>query len=188
MRERIDVGALEAEVTAASHGAVVTFVGVVRDRSDSGQLVRYLEYEAYDEMALRQMDAIARQIEEQWPGCSVAIIGWAARDRRSKRGHRRCDCSPRRGVRSLSPGHRLPQRDRSYLEKEVFQDGEAWVGREPDPDRLALSTPGVAPWFREQTAGWMQPGTLGAANRLQTPFQPRSRRAMPPFVQPAAPS
>jgi MoaE-MoaD fusion protein len=130
VRERIDVGVLEAQVAAASHGAVVTFVGVVRDRSDSGKLVRYLEYEAYDEMALRQMDAIARQIEEQWPGSSVAIE------------HRvgRLEIGEASVAIAVATTHRAGAFEACRLaidrlketvpiwKKEVFQDGEAWVG------------------------------------------------------------
>jgi len=44
VRDPIDMRTLEAEVAAARHGAVVTFAGVVREMSDSGRPVRYLEY------------------------------------------------------------------------------------------------------------------------------------------------
>ena len=80
VREWINTRALEAEVTAARHGAVVTFVGVVRELSDSGKLVRCLEYEAYDEMALAKTEAIARQVEERWPGSAIAIEHRVGRD------------------------------------------------------------------------------------------------------------
>jgi molybdopterin synthase catalytic subunit len=130
VEESIDVRALEAEVAAARHGAVVTFVGVVRETSDSGKLVRYLEYEAYDDLALREMEAIVRQIEEQWPGCSVAIE------------HRvgRLEIGESSVAIAVASAHRAAAFEacRAAIDrlketvpiwkKEVFLDGEAWVG------------------------------------------------------------
>ena len=69
----IDVAALEESVTGASHGAVVTFVGRARDRSDDGREVVELDYEAYPEMAAAVLDAIAREAEERW-GARVAVV------------------------------------------------------------------------------------------------------------------
>ncbi len=55
-------------------GAVVTFVGVVRGETD-GREVRYLEYEAYPEMAEQVLRQIADEVREQWPDIrDVAIL------------------------------------------------------------------------------------------------------------------
>jgi molybdopterin synthase catalytic subunit len=51
---------------------VVSFVGTVRDRA-RGRVIRQLEYEAYPGMAEREMEKIARQAADQWPGARVAI-------------------------------------------------------------------------------------------------------------------
>jgi molybdopterin converting factor subunit 1 len=128
--DRIDVRALEAEVVDARHGAVVTFVGVVRETSDSGKLVRYLEYEAYDEMALHEMEAIARQVEERWPGSRIAIehrigrleIGEASVAIAVATAHRAAAFEACRFTID-----RLKQTVPIW-KKEVFLDGEAWVG------------------------------------------------------------
>jgi molybdopterin synthase catalytic subunit len=82
----IDVPGLEAAVAASGHGAVVTFVGRARDRSDDGREVLELEYEAYPEMATATLAEIVGEAEERWPGCVAAVvhrvglvpIGWAA--------------------------------------------------------------------------------------------------------------
>jgi molybdopterin synthase catalytic subunit len=55
-------------------GAVVTFVGVVRNES-RGKRVSYLEYEAYPPMAEKQMRQVAQEIAERWPAVvAVALV------------------------------------------------------------------------------------------------------------------
>ena len=62
----IDVSELVARVTEPGAGAVVTFLGVVRD-NNLGRSVNYLEYEAYTEMALEKMQQVVDEIRRQWP-------------------------------------------------------------------------------------------------------------------------
>lgn len=69
---RIDVAALEA-IAGRQHGAVVTFIGRARNRSDDGRVVSELEYEAYPEMAATALDEIAGDAERQF-GCAVAVV------------------------------------------------------------------------------------------------------------------
>jgi molybdopterin synthase catalytic subunit len=61
-----------ARVKGPGMGGIVTFVGAVRDHA-RGHEVRHLEYETYPEMAVREMDKIAAQAAERWPGTRVAI-------------------------------------------------------------------------------------------------------------------
>lgn len=63
---------LYAEMTHAGAGAVDLFVGVVRDNSE-GRAVSKLEYQAYEAMAIREMDRICGEIEQEWPGVRVAV-------------------------------------------------------------------------------------------------------------------
>jgi len=56
---------LVAAVMDETVGAVVTFVGVVRGFS-RGKRVRYLEYEAYAEMAEQKLAEIAGEIRARW--------------------------------------------------------------------------------------------------------------------------
>jgi molybdopterin synthase catalytic subunit len=49
-----------------ANGALVTFLGVVRCETD-GHQVRYLEYEAYREMAEEALARIGEEIRERWP-------------------------------------------------------------------------------------------------------------------------
>ena len=61
-----------ARVTGPDAGGVVTFVGNVRDHA-RGRSIRYLEYEAYPEMAELEMQKIADEAGKRWPGTRVAI-------------------------------------------------------------------------------------------------------------------
>lgn len=63
--DAIDVGALARRVAGPRNGAVLTFVGQVRDNS-RGRVVSYLEYDAYTPMAEKQMRRIAADAMERW--------------------------------------------------------------------------------------------------------------------------
>ena len=68
----LDVGSVVARVSGPGMGGIVTFVGTVRDRA-RGRSIRHLEYEAYPEMAEREMRKIADEAGRRWPGTRVAI-------------------------------------------------------------------------------------------------------------------
>ena len=68
----LDVEAAVARVSGPDAGGIVTFAGAVRNHS-RGHSIQHLEYEAYPEMALREMDKIVLEAARRWPGCRVAI-------------------------------------------------------------------------------------------------------------------
>ena len=80
-RPRISIGpealALDDVVAAVAgageRGGVVTFAGVVRREGHALRDVVRLEYEAYTEMALEVLTAIADELERELPGARVAI-------------------------------------------------------------------------------------------------------------------
>lgn len=53
-------------------GGIVSFIGAVRNHA-RGHQIEYLEYEAYPEMAEREMEKIAAEAASKWPGTRVAI-------------------------------------------------------------------------------------------------------------------
>ena len=53
-------------------GAIVTFLGLVRNHN-LGRSVRYLEYEAYEPLALKTFERIAREIADRWPSARLAL-------------------------------------------------------------------------------------------------------------------
>jgi molybdopterin synthase catalytic subunit len=71
-REPLDRNALVEAVTHASVGGIVIFEGVVRDNA-RGKQVRYLEYDAYIEMAKEQIRAIVAEAERRWGVERVAV-------------------------------------------------------------------------------------------------------------------
>jgi molybdopterin synthase catalytic subunit len=72
--EPIDIAALEAHVRSEHCGAVVTFCGIVRDRSDEGRPVTGLSYEAHDAMAAAEFERIAAQAAGNFGECRIAVI------------------------------------------------------------------------------------------------------------------
>ena len=68
----IDVAALILEASDKSCGAVVTFLGTVREVND-GRAVTGIDYSAYRGMAEREMAAIVREVEHKF-GVTRVII------------------------------------------------------------------------------------------------------------------
>ena len=60
-------------VTTPGSGAIVTFDGTVRDNA-RGKPVTHLYYEAYPEMALKELHKIRDQAMQRWPLNEVSII------------------------------------------------------------------------------------------------------------------
>jgi molybdopterin synthase catalytic subunit len=60
-------------VCRPSDGGIVVFLGVVRD-SSHGKQIRYLEYDAYVEMAEQEMSAIAAEVTRRWATDHVAMV------------------------------------------------------------------------------------------------------------------
>jgi molybdopterin synthase catalytic subunit len=71
-REPLDRDALIAAVSHASVGGIVVFEGVVRDNA-RGKQVRYLEYDAYEEMALPQIRTIITEAQRRWGVECIAL-------------------------------------------------------------------------------------------------------------------
>ena len=72
-REPIDVRALIADVVRSANGAVLLFLGVVRDVND-GRAVTGIEYSAYEAMAARELEAIAHEASDRFASPDVVIV------------------------------------------------------------------------------------------------------------------
>ena len=68
----LDPVAVAAAVTRDADGAVITFVGLVRDHN-AGRRVLWLDYEAFAPLALRAFEQIAGEAAASWPQVHVAI-------------------------------------------------------------------------------------------------------------------
>ena len=123
----LDVAALEAQVAATGCGAVLTFVGTVRDNFD-GRPVAGLDYEVYAEMAVPVMEQICAEVALQWPGARVVIA--------HRTGH--LDLGEPSVVIAVAAPHRgaVYEASRYAIEalkarvpiwkKELYSDGSAW--------------------------------------------------------------
>jgi molybdopterin synthase catalytic subunit len=65
--EPLPVETATAWATTPASGAVVTFLGVVRDHSEGREGVRGLSYEAYEEAAQRRLEAVVAETRTRWP-------------------------------------------------------------------------------------------------------------------------
>lgn len=70
--EPLDADALVSLVGAQGDGAVVTFAGLVRDHNQ-GRRVQFLDYEAYEPLAVRALQRIVDEAKAQWPSARVAV-------------------------------------------------------------------------------------------------------------------
>ena len=68
----IDASALELSIRLASHGASVVFSGVVRDHHQ-GRAVESIDYEAYQPMAEKEMDAVIEAVHASFPDVAIAV-------------------------------------------------------------------------------------------------------------------
>jgi len=68
----LDLSSLLNFVSAPEAGAVVAFIGTVR-RFSHEKVVEALHYEAYEPMALKELEGIAEEMRRRWNLCKVAI-------------------------------------------------------------------------------------------------------------------
>ena len=70
----LDAQALTAEMgcPGAGDGAVTTFIGLVREQNQ-GRRVSFLEYEAYEPLAVRALERILDEARETWPTARLGV-------------------------------------------------------------------------------------------------------------------
>jgi molybdopterin synthase catalytic subunit len=129
--EVLDPRQVEAMVASNSAGAIVTFIGTVRDHARDRD-VTALEYEAYAPAAVKMLAQIGAEVADRWPGVEIAIshrIGYLVPGEASV-------------VIACSSAHRdAAYHASSYAitrikeivpiwKKEHYADGAVWVGSE----------------------------------------------------------
>jgi len=144
VREPIDMAALARLVRAPEDGAVVTFDGFVRNQSHNRPTL-YLDYEAYESMALAKMREIGLQIHEKYRIHRVAMV------------HRlgRLEIGETSVFIAVSAPHRAAAFDACRFaidtlkrtvpiwKKEYFEDGAVWADGELPP--VPAATPRAKP-------------------------------------------
>jgi molybdopterin synthase catalytic subunit len=122
---------VESSVHRESHGALATFLGVVRDHNE-GRRVLYLEYEAYPEMAEGKMRQIGEEIQERWPDVQLAIVHRVGRLEIGEISVAIVAASPHR-AEAFAACREAIERLKAEVpiwKKEFFEDGSVWIGRE----------------------------------------------------------
>jgi molybdopterin synthase catalytic subunit len=72
-REPIDANALLAAASRPGAGAVVLFLGTTREMT-AGRRTVTLDYEAYDEMAEKQLAELEAECRRRWPLVECVIV------------------------------------------------------------------------------------------------------------------
>ncbi len=71
--EHIDLAEANHYLGGETAGAINLFIGTVRNHS-KGKKVLHLDFEAYEPMALKEMEKLGTKAKEKWPLYEVAII------------------------------------------------------------------------------------------------------------------
>lgn len=135
-REPIDILDMRARLLRGEDGAVCVFDGVARNNT-RGRRTRYLEYEGYEEMALKTMRQIADEAHERWPG--IDRIGIRHRLGRIEIGESSVVIvvtSPHRKVAFEACQFAIDRLKQivPIWKKEYFEDGAVWVQGEAWPE------------------------------------------------------
>jgi len=125
----IDLQELVNYVSDPEAGAIATFVGTTRNNNE-GRKVIGLDYEAYPEMAEKELARIGEEAKKNWPICRMAIV------------HRLgpVQITEASVVIAVSAGHRdaafaacrfaIEEIKKSVpiWKKELYEGGELWIG------------------------------------------------------------
>jgi len=143
-REPIDGAKLAAEAKQGEDGAVVVFDGIVRNNT-RGRKTLHLDYEAYEEMALKQMEELAAEARTKFGVREVKIV--------HRLGHLMVgETSVLIVVASAHRGQAFDacrwvidtlKRTVPIWKKETFEDGVIWADGEPFPSGLAVAPGGA---------------------------------------------
>ena len=130
------VAALTAGPDAGADGAVVTFLGLVRNHN-LGRSVRYLEYEAYEPLALKTFERIGAEIGERWPSARLALHHRIGRLAVGEASVAIATRSPHRGDAYAACRYAIERIKQiaPIWKHEFFEGGEVWIeGATANPD------------------------------------------------------
>ena len=121
---------------SGSDGAVTTFLGLVRNHN-AGRRVQYLEYEAFEPLALKAFQRIAEEISGLWPEVRLALHHRIGRIEIGDASVAIAAASPHRG-NAFSACRYAIERVKQIApiwKREFFEGGDVWIeGATADPD------------------------------------------------------
>ncbi len=134
VHESIDANALVNHVRTGGDGAIVTFDGCVRNQSH-GRRTLYLDYEAYESMALAKMGEIAAEVHTKFQIDRVAIAHRLGRLEIGETSVFIAVSAPHRAAAFEACRFAIDTLKRSVpiWKKEYFEDGAVWADGELPP-------------------------------------------------------
>jgi MoaE-MoaD fusion protein len=136
--QTIDTQAILRKIKEPDDGAAVVFEGVVRNHT-RGRRTLYLDYEAYPEMALKQMELLAQQACSKFPIRDVAIAHRLGRLQIGETSVAIVVASAHRTAAFEACRWLIDALKRTVpiWKKEYFEDGAVWADGEPFPSEIA---------------------------------------------------
>jgi molybdopterin synthase catalytic subunit len=134
----LDLQALIAEIAAdgSGDGAITSFAGLVRDHNQ-GRRVSFLEYEAYEPLAVRALTRIVEEARQAWPGARLGIHHRIGRLDIGEASIIIVAASPHRGDAFAASRYAI-ERVKQIVpiwKHEHFEGGDVWLeGATADPD------------------------------------------------------
>jgi molybdopterin converting factor subunit 1 len=128
VRTPIETSEIVAQLKAPADGAVVVFEGIVRNHS-AGRSTLYLEYEAYEAMAISKMREIGAQMREKFPIRRFAMVHRLGRLEIGETSVMIAVCSAHRAAAfdACRFGIDTLKRSVPIWKKEFFRDGAVWA-------------------------------------------------------------
>src|ERR1700704_1927073 len=128
VRRTIETSAIVAQLKAPADGAVVVFEGIVRNHS-AGRSTLYLEYEAYEAMAIAKMREIGAEMREKFAIRRFAMIHRLGRLEIGEASVLIVVCSAHRAAAfdACRFGIDTLKSTVPIWKKEFFRDGAAWA-------------------------------------------------------------
>ncbi len=138
VRGPIDGAAIEQAMKTGADGAVCVFDGIVRDNS-RGRRTLYLEYEAYEEMALRQIHLLRAEAIEEFGVREAAIVHRLGRIEVGETSVFIVVASAHRAAAFAACRWIIDTLKKTVpiWKREQFADGAVWADGEPFPEDIA---------------------------------------------------
>ncbi|MGQ0552082.1 MAG: molybdenum cofactor biosynthesis protein MoaE [Planctomycetota bacterium] len=130
--EAIDPAAVLAAVAGPEQGGVVLFVGRVRNAS-RGRAVQHLDYEAYPEMALAELQALAEEAQREHGAQRVALVHRTGRLSVGETAVAIAVAAPHRRAAFAACSWLIDTlKERVPIwKKEWYEDGQQWISDRP---------------------------------------------------------
>ena len=138
VREKIDAQAVIAAIKRPDDGAVAVFEGIVRNHSRNRRTL-YLDYEAYEPMALKQLEELAERALTQFAVREVAIVHRLGRLEIGETSVLIVVASAHRGAAFEACRWLIDTLKKTVpiWKKEYFEDGAVWADGEPFREEIA---------------------------------------------------